>query len=462
MKAKVERQITKMMIPFAYNAPYRELTKDLEEEVGRETDGKVWRVKNISGKRLFHHIDRLIQSDPSGNQSIGSRFVLTQNGCTEYDLPNKNQIISFGHKDYEYELYIREVSLILFETQIGFVTFSIAYPKGQDLSDLIQHNYYVKQFLQSSERLVRKLRKNNQYPVQCNLGRCMHQIFKQVQITTLFESRYGSTKNVLVYNAITLEEMDQPSDHREFMKSLYLLSRTYHEVHNPPRIELHEDEETMRIFQNSYWRVSVEGIAHVCHLTNNKDSNEFLLGENQQNLNSNYFYMYVLTLHQFYSLQYFSILASHLPHQLDGQEKQAFVEVRELKKRMVFFTLRCSFKQISRITHIARLYEMVRRSYRIEELMDELHLELDAMTTMLEMEESKRRLKLEQMVLIFSFFYIMISTLADGWDIVRNTLAFQVMGNYWIAWIEVGLLLGVMAAGVWSILSYYVREKKRR
>lgn len=462
MKTKVERQITKMIIPFAYQAPYRDITKDLEETMGKNAEKKIWRIKNISGKRLFQHIDRLIQSDPHSNESIGSRFVLTENGRIEYGLPIKNHVFTFGYKDYEYTVQLHEISLVLFETQIGFLTFYITYPGKQDLPDLIQKNYYVKQFLQNTERNVRKLRGNDTYRLQCNIGRFIKRILEELQVATLFEARYGSTKNVLVYNAITLEQMDQLSDHREFMKCLYLLSRTYHEVHNPPRIELHEDEETMRLFHNSYWRVSVEGIAHVSHMTQNEQSNEFLLGENQENLYSNYFYMYLLTLHQFYSLQYFSILASQLPHQLDRQEKQAFLEVQDLKKRMVFFTLRCSFKQVSRITHIARLYEMIRRSYRIEELMDELHLELDAMTTMLEMEEGKRRLKLEQMVLIFSFFYIMISTIADGWNIVENTLSFQMMGNHWVAWLEITLLVGLMIAGVWSILSFYIRERKRR
>ncbi len=472
MYPDVEKQVTYLIVPFAFKLPFEMALDKLKTEIITGTDKKIWQGKDLPKKRLFQHIDSLIQSRRDKNESIGCRFVLEPAGRYAFDLPNnKNGPLLFKINNKSYTLAIDEVSLFLFETQIGLLVFSIQYLDKVNINEIVNCNYYLKQFFHRKVILVHKNNNLNRLGEthKTKLGTITKNLLRGLKVETFFEDQNGFPKNVLVYNGILLNSAvkDLTEHQKQIKEYLYRLSRTFRGSHLPTDTELDDDSETMWLFYNSYWRVALEGIAHVSFLVDNDETNRFFKEQNLANVRITYFYVYILALHQYFALQYFSILATRLPcnfkKKTSRPEKGEDIElsVNSLKKIMVLFTLRCSFKQVSNIMHITRLYEMIRKSLRIEDLMDELQMELDAITSIMELEEAKRKLKLERLILIFSFFFVLVSTGADGWAIVSNIDDFK-MVTFWLAKLVAIVIISLMLLGIISIIKYFLVDNRMK
>ncbi|NGY80464.1 hypothetical protein F6Y02_41600 (plasmid) [Bacillus megaterium] len=200
------------------------------------------------------------------------------------------------------------------------------------------------------------------------------------------------------------------------------MRKSFKDTYNaaPSEFEIDGHDEILQLFENSFWGVSLEGAAHIAYLKGN-EGDIFFKDTHAQNVREVYFYLYILALHQHYTLQYFSTLVSRLPATLEKYletKKNGQKAIENLRARMVFFTLRCSFKQVSHISHQTSLYEMFRRALRIEELMDELHLELEALASITEIEKSRRSQRIQNIILYVTTLFVMISVTNDSMGIV--------------------------------------------
>lgn len=167
--------------------------------------------------------------------------------------------------------------------------------------------------------------------------------------------------------------------------------------------DLNHHAEVYHPFENSYWGVSLEGMANLTHLTKDSKTNRFFLGNYYGNLERSYSYLYLLALHQRYALLNTTIQAAQLPNTmnayLQSDDPKAKEQLQMLKEKMVFFTLRSSHRQVSSSTHQSKLYEIMRSVFKIEELMNELHFKLDTILHITSMQNDilqKARLEQEE------------------------------------------------------------------
>src|SRR5690625_2032692 len=96
--------------------------------------------------------------------------------------------------------------------------------------------------------------------------------------------------------------------------SLYLLKRGYNISYLPHKRQLMIEREqgNYQPFSNTFWGVSLEGVISLSFGTDNERTNQFFEHHFFQHIQGTYFYMFMLTLFQRYSLLRLSVRAGQL------------------------------------------------------------------------------------------------------------------------------------------------------
>lgn len=489
------RQITRLIIPFSYQKTYKEAVSSL--------DPKHWETGDFSNHRLFRHINRLISSKIEYRETIGKRFVLLQGGRKVYHLPNNsNTMFTLLVKGRELcKVAITAFELFLFETQVGFLVYELQYSKGTSIDSVINGNYYIKKLYGDECRLHYKRRtgEDQSFDEYLDLGDLSFDLLCNLCVTTFFESAAGRDEdprplNALVYTGIVLERsfiQDGENPEALIQEYLFRMRRSFKESYKSSAFEfdINNNPEIMQFFDNSYWGVSLEGLANIVHLVDDKTTNDFFTGTYFGYLGNTYFYIYMLALHQRYVLLQLSIEVSMLPDSLE--QYMSMTQTTEhgvpslslLRERIAFSIMRCLFRQVSNVNHHAKLYEAIRKTLGIEDLLEELHFEIEVLSSLAELKENKEAIKrreeeqrqkqleeekenrFKNFILIFSTLFVVISTTADSWNIFLNLAG----GNYPRAGSGLYILFVMVLTIMWgllfsTILYYYfvMRDFKRK
>lgn len=212
---------------------------------------------------------------------------------------------------------------------------------------------------------------------------------------------------------------------------------------------------------------SLEGIANVVYLTGEGKTDNFSLNNYITNIKSTYFYIFMISLHQRYSLLNLSILASNLlmpANEDNSDEANKAKSVRELRKKIILFTLRSSFKHVSTVTHHGKVYQVINNTLQIEELNKELHFELEILDSMIETEREKQtsrnKEKFQDNLLILSNIFVIISVLSATWGLLSPFYD----GKYPALWSKGFFLLAVIflveiGVGIYGVAQVFKKIK---
>ncbi|MGE8021532.1 hypothetical protein ACQKOM_21950 [Peribacillus frigoritolerans] len=470
---KTVKQTTYLVIPFALQTDYVSALEKLCASTYTKRSGqkaKLWKEKKFSRQRLFAHISNLIDRKASEkNESIGTRLVLEESAKPSFGLPNNRNINLIFTPDKEnFNFSIGNVELYLFETQVGFVVFDILYKEHENINNIILSNYYLKKIYQYKDnlRFLKKTGRDQQVEVNVSLYSLVEAFLSEVQVETYFEDVKQHPSHAIVYSSALLESdfRKEKNYNKQLLNYLFQMRKSFKDTYDAPPSEYEIDghNEIIQLFENSFWGVSLEGAAHIAYLKDN-EADIFFKDTHTKNVREVYFYLYILALHQHYTLQYFSTLVSRLPANLDDYletKKNSRKSVENLRSRMVFFTLRCAFKQVSHISHQTSLYEMFRRALRIEELMDELHLEIEALSSITEIEETRKSKKIQNIILYVTTFFILISTTNDSMGITTFIDTSHWPSNKLITpWVAGAMWTLIAGGSFYLIIQLLIRRK---
>lgn len=488
-KPQVDAQVNYHIIPFAFNKSYQEVIKIMNKN-------KNWNSKaiEVNGERLLEHVNHLVSLDPSLKDSIAAKYELKDGNCREYGLLNKDNIKYKIHSTKKaIDFNIKSIDLYLFKTQVGFIALDVVFIDN-DIDNIIEGNYLLKELKRESTKKTylsyeRKVSKDEKIDVDLRIKDLILQITEKFDVITYFEYKNSSDNgnkqnqilnNSLVYNAVLLKNEDQNGDFyidkAQVKEYLFRMRRSFKASYKSGTLESNiiGNDEIIEVFENSYWGVSLEGICNIVYNVNDNVTNEFFktqyFEDNKKNKKSSklkniYFCIYLMALHQRYSLLYFSILSSRLPESINECRKLVKegheMSIYNLKEKMAFFTLKCSYTDISNVTHKAKLYDSIRRSLRIERLMKELDFEINALSTLTELieeeerrEEDKRRNRFNDHIVKITTLFTVIATIAASNDLaevskkIQEELDIGIL-KYWnTGWFLLLLLLSIIISNI--------------
>ncbi|WP_042460010.1 CorA family divalent cation transporter [Neobacillus dielmonensis] len=383
-----------LIVPFAYNLKYKQAVSAIDFEFFERVQ--------IRTERLFDHIEKLVAIGEDTPESIGSHFRMKQKARTVYNLPNKNDLmLTCKTKQNEYQFSVNTVDLYLFETQVGFWCIQLGYPDGITIEKLIETNYYAKKLSQFEYELSfeKKISKNEIIKQPVDLGAIINELSNPFQVTTFFEGIKNNPSQALVYTSAKIDEISV--EESSLASYLFQLRRSFKSTYKPSKLE--EDfignQGLLPLFHNSYWGISLEGLANIVTKTEDPKTEQFFTSTYFHQIETTYLYLYILGLHQKYALLRFTYLASKLSYEIDSFNKDYSQQnslISELRNQIIRFMLRSSYTQVSNNTHYAQLYEVVRQNLRINDLFKELHDELSAISSITQVEEQKQQNELEK------------------------------------------------------------------
>ncbi|WP_335715673.1 hypothetical protein [Neobacillus drentensis] len=475
LNVNLNKSKTAFIIPFTLKDDYKQLHETLINSD--------WDVpKKVSRKNILDHVKNLIQFDDDsfGNGTIGREYTLKDESREKYNLPqNASHKFYLLTKKGEYIFKVPKVSLYLFETKVGFLTFEVTHT-NKNLDQIISTNYYIKHLhhLYKSQLLDQKeyyltrnsaeIHSENLEDSQRTMSSIAMNLLEPIKVDRYFSSEKNEPESAIVYNSIMLDETFEEVDDKEKLLGEYLfkLRRSFKESYKPASKELMLDEnpQIIQLFDNSYWGVSLEGLTNVVHLTKDDVTNEFFNGNYQSNLAQSYFYIYIIALHQRYALLALNSRAQDMPQ----SEKLSATEcekIQKLRKEINYFILRSFFKHVSSITHQQALYERIEKCLQIEELKQDLHLELDALSSVAELQqelqrqkdkdEQERKANLEVLrkekhadtFLLWSTVFVVFSAITGTWSVLADLFIkskepiFHYSANKVMLYISIGLIL---------------------
>jgi hypothetical protein len=246
----VERQASALVIPFTYKQPFATCSMDM--------DNTLFEAGRINGDRFFEHVSHFVA--PLGSrrpESIGSMWTLKQSARSRFALPHRQDTpLTCVTKEDCYEFAVRSVELYLFETQVGFLVFHIAFPSGTLAARMIEAIYYIKKLMQWNHAIQyeKKLSKEESRTESVHLGDLVRRLVDPLQCGTFFEGGTDQPGEALVFTSSLL---DRPCGEDRALLSDYLfrLRRSFKATYKPSEVEQDwkENPDILPMFENSVW-----------------------------------------------------------------------------------------------------------------------------------------------------------------------------------------------------------------
>lgn len=231
-------------------------------------------------------------------------------------------------------------------------------------------------------------------------------------------------------NIFSIVLVDQMNDIHELKHAFYRFRKGYKESYLPSKEECEfiNNNEIYRPFENSIWGIAREGFVNLAYIVDNKDTNKFFTSNGYVDKMDNYFYLYILILHQYYGLLNLTKEISKLPNKTDTyieykNQKDEFQNLIEKRDKINFFYLKCVFEEVSHITHQSVLYEKMEKVLGIEKMINELDLETrritDIVSQVRQKQTEKREKKTRKFFAIVTGIFAILTVMEAVWNMVK-------------------------------------------
>ncbi|WP_442596639.1 hypothetical protein [Neobacillus sp. D3-1R] len=400
----IKQQLTYMIFPFVYGKDYQSINRM-----------KHFHEKKVKKSKVFDHVSNLISNNDDAKGKIGKAFSLHTNRRGEFGLTDHiNQILSFERKEESHFITLEDIDVYLFETQIGFISIKLTIKGNENseaptIKEFINTSYQLKRFYYGKNTLGYENQK-------VDLKVLINQITKELNVQSFFE-KVDKPHHALMFSSILLDKNE--ANQKALPTYLYEMRKSFTQNYLPSKWDLDTENnpDIFQAFENSYWGVSLEGLSNIAFLTGDKETDQFFEKSFFDNLEQTYFYLYLLVLQQKYTLLKLSIEAGSLHEHISKLTVSEQSEtVNNFKERVIRFIVRGNYRQASYITHHADLYKIIRQRLGIDELLEELHNELEALSSFIDIKEDREHRKKEAstnlMIQLITLVFLPISVLS--------------------------------------------------
>lgn len=378
----------------------------------------VWnKVKNILPVHLMKYVD-----DGVGYGS-GRQFAYELNEKRTYGLPytdKKEKILSTtihrNEKIIRIEFDILHIRIHMFGTGIGFLVYDIGYDDSVNYADILEFNYQFKKIGMNKfliDNCSIELGKGESFLLELskNIATCNNSVEAEI-----FFSAISNVK--MQANVFSILQLD---DAKNIDDKLFHLSRAYNLDYEYSDCDENEGITTYHPYSYIHWGYCEQGLACIYDNSCNFTRNGFA-----GNLNNDYYFMYLLLLHQRYLL-------------LDLMDKTLICknnieEWKRVQTDLLDFEIEYSFNVISDERTYHKIYSDMRSILSIVELENDINDVSNRMYVMKHDEELKNinriheqeeisadiRSRRTDIVLALLSLLAIFSALVDSTDVINE------------------------------------------
>lgn len=431
---------------------------------------------------LFLHIQKDISRNPAYlNESIGSAWVWNKNSTKDISIIGVYTVENIDHL-----FNIDSSGIFLFKTGIGILWFEIGY-KDTEIEFMIKLNCVLKDISFSDRRfkLYRKhidsielnsdemevtnspssnafkvVNKKDLYirsgrlsglekvkKVYCKSLEGDDQYFADIEnsadysfadfiadslapleVLSFFTDKISSSEKVefkpdkaYIFSVVVLEHDSILTDEKT-REYLYWLKRGYKQSYLPPSEDRQND--LYRPFENSYWSASMEGCANIVRLTLSNNVANIFFKTTYWDRFETYFFIYILVLHQHYTLLDISAKIGKLPIYMKYYVKfrsRIATDLNRYNEMINLFSMKIYTAQISHISHQNELYNYLTDKLGIKASVNEMRDTLQVVNDIVQNSTQNRNSMNFRIFVILSGIFALIQS-------VNNLAALHEMG----------------------------------
>jgi hypothetical protein len=421
MVVNAEISLVQFIYPFLFDAKTLEQRKDAAARAqwqGRGGSLSVWQKGRFPREDLLAHVERYL--NPPEDPTPTALLWTMENNTLQSPSGlggSANWFLTLQRKEIPFQL--TDVQLSLFRVGVGFLTVS-AKPKSQEIADWLDFLHYFR-FIRGQRdvklRMERRTGKDQTSPFfpQPAGGTEKHpdgeghfaEIVSAILSTAAIE---GNTKDADWWREVFVPGQlipfamlyvdGQDLSEREIAELLYRVRNFFpsERVIQPAPEDLRLDHPSLLAYAERMWFVfSLEGGAFVAI---NAPETDFFRREFPTHLRREYFLLFLLTLHQRFTLMSLSQQVSE--HWLRGGERERVQAFERIRDALLEFTARGYFSQAMQREHHHQVYRRWQETFQLERLYQEVSDEVREMHEFLQMRQSQ---KLEKRLNFLTFVF---------------------------------------------------------
>lgn len=323
----------------------------------------------------------------------------------------------------------------LFETGIGFLVYSVNFDpqpgetsnQSSNIEKIIEGNHYFKKFRQSNikeyyshfmidhiknkiDLTMEEIELQKQYGVDGDIeaqGAKVKTWMKDIQKLNQFNQKMRRDKirrsqyiqrilsdlkleginyftspkfvdDAHVFSYIQFDE--EASEERDIPTYLCKMMNAFKASFRPveQNIDYKILDDIIQSADNIWWACSVEGLVCISKNVTNPIDNKFLENIFKWDIEKTYLYLYILTLHMRYALLNFSTqIANRTSKNLKNCTEYDIQSWNEIREKIILLDLRGIFYDISNKSEQIDVFDMIRKTLKIDALSDAIHTRID-------------------------------------------------------------------------------------
>ena len=471
----VVKQFTKFLFPFRYSRKETNLNDIvIQNDKGKELP--IFLPFSPKSESLRKGLADLLSID-GDSAKIADCFELNYNCRTLFGLPQRaTDSLFFRSRPAENPLYtitIESVKLYLFESEVGFAEIETCYCTDK-LEDCVECNYFLGETKSDRNILFfdRKIGKEQSEKHSLTFKQLLQRLLSYVG--GVYDIRKNEFPEFNEDKAIIYSYVLTDSKPENLENVLFTLRRNYKGSYKFPNDKtIDSDTHIKQQFDNSYWTTSVNGAVNFSFLTDDKTTNNFFGNNFYSKLHDTYYTLFLHTIHQRFALiKYIGDMGT-----LDTLENNYIIMKEELKAAEDYYAkaanlkFRAFFRLPSNIEHVNDYFNLLQRTFNIQELKMSFDSDLESLTNICqtyvkrikqrdEKLISRRKKKVEIFISLLGTLVAVVTLLNSYWELLEKLLGNTV--NFWSIQIIVfiGALLVPLATVIVDVV-YSVKDIRK-
>jgi hypothetical protein len=421
MVVDAEISLVQFVYPFLFEAKTLERRKEAVSKAqwkGRDSSLPVWQKGRFPREDLLAHVERYL-NPPEDTTPTALLWTMDNNALQSPSGlgGSAHWFLTLPRKEIPFQL--TDVQLSLFRVGVGFLTVS-AKPKSQAIADWLDflHSFrFIRGQRGVGLRMERRTGKDQVSPFfpQPAGGTEKHpdgkghfaEIVSAILSTANIE---GDPQNADWWQEVfvpgqlipfaTLYVDGQDMSERDIAELLYRVRNFFpsERIIQPAPEDLRLDHPSLLAYADRMWFIfSLEGGAFVAI---NAPETDFFRRELPIHLRREYFLLFLLTLHQRFTLMSLSQQVSE--HWLRDDERERIQTFERIRDTLLEFTARGYFSQAMQRVHHHRVYQRWQETFQLERIYREVSDEVREMHGFLQMRQSQ---KLEERLNFLTFVF---------------------------------------------------------